>query len=320
MRNLQQKRGGLSPAAGSGFSLVQMPLDKGNRRAFTLIELLVVIGVLMVLMGILIPNLAVLTMEVESGINVLSVATATARSVAGAGVPVGTGFYSGSALLAGPGGDLRIVLERDPDTFVDPVSLPLPTTMSAYTDVQDHDYARLPRGVGMAGWAGAGSGGGLRLLAAPFVLRFDSDRRLIWREPSAEDGLLYYNGNGDQAAGKEVITAGRDRTTPWYTSSGGLYDPDDWDQDAPDYQAWDDTSANPGFHPTLHKPKLPFDAYESVVGVIVYSKKKLRAAGKSLISEATAGRPINSDGTAWLVENGKLLLFNRYTGTVSKQP
>lgn len=232
-----------------------------RRRGFTLIELLTVMGIITLLLAIGVPSVTALMnsgrlsnarQSVVSGVSV-----ARAIAVRG-GVPEGDGDFAGAAAVMMPeptaaGGELTgttiQVVRHDRFNGQNPVYEPAPNA----------SILSLPGGAAAVGIFR--DAGGMRLIAPPFVVRFNREGTLI---TTASDET------GSQAVRFDV---------------------------------YDDGTPN-----TLR----------GAIGVIVFELEDLNDAGYSIdVGEQLA----TGDDTAgaWVRDNGRHLLFNRYSGTVLNQ-
>jgi len=211
-----------------------------------------------------------------------------------------------------------------------------------YIDEQSEKYVKLPNGVGVVGIA-RHTAAQPHLLAPPFAIRFDNNGHLridgthappaaYARHPNGA-GHLFYDGdyNGDWGGGNRwPHTAAGTGTHP--RDNG--YDPAVWDPEiAGKTQYNPDTdgplnNTNPQgiFHTKAQKFMLPFDAMETVIGVIAFNKTSLYDQfGKDALKAVdnnNADPPnhgnLRPDVRQWLLENGKVMFFNRYSGAIIK--
>lgn len=293
-----------------------------TRYGFTLAELLVVIAVMGLLLGTLSMGLGATKRmgQTEAAINTISAAVAAIRSYATQDKPdmedtraddpvTYSGFtYSGVALIFTPAGELRLVendqnARNSSNNFLESPTVISGTTAyrSGYADLPGRDYIKLPRDIGVVGIARGGTGAGtLYLFTPPFALRFDENGSLISGQPTINSGfkrVVYYDGNYNNA---------------YSTSSGRTtgYNPDAWDPSV-------STVAQ-----TQGRYHLPFEELETVVGVVVYSKKALRDAGHNHAA-AGSGSPINTTAHNWILDpnggDGKVIFFSRHSGARMRQ-
>ena len=315
---MPQKRPTTCTASTSINELTHMNTHRRTSRSgFTVPELIVVLSVAIMLLGSLAPALSALrsSTQMQVAINTVSIAVTAARAYATAGTEddLGdlaeqypneyaefTGFeYSGTAMLFTPAGELRLVqnvqLARNgSNNYLQPLR-------NGYADVSERDYIKLPRDVGIVGIArNRSSITGLLLLTPPFAIRFDPHGGLVAAQPASLNRTVYYD---------------RDYNGTYTTSVGrtASYSPDAWDPNSPAYNPahWNNTE-------NLHE--LPFDEIETVVGVVIYSKRELRGSGRNHSASVALGNPINESARDWIRENGTILFFSRYSGAVIKQP
>ena len=271
---------------------------------FMITELIVVISLLAILFGMLLPSTTVMRklLAQRMATELIATAVATARAYAtttranlqNSGDPTSAGFrYSGAAVLFTPAGELRLV--NNHQRAVNGSNRPLEPEKNGYIDIAGRDYIRLPRDAGVVGIARRGNlaSASLYLLAPPFAVRYNEQGNLI-AGVSRGHRVVYYDGDYD---GRMVVSNDRD----------GDYDPDHCDPSSPTFDAscW---------HTTQHKYKVPFEAIETVVGIVIYSKNRLRGAGYGHTTDQTTSGSINADAKSWILDNGETVLFNRYTG------
>ena len=308
--------------------------------AFTLIEMIVVVAIVGILLLITFPTLAILTKHnrAEAGTNTIEVAVALARAFAPRKVPslgiINPSFpsatYSGTAIIFTPGGEIRLV-END-QVALQPGSTPLEPSFNGYADIADRDYVKMPQGAAVVGITRAGAGeNGLKLLPPPFAVRFDENGYLVVGDPAnADDRTVFYDANSN---GLYDIT--KTRSDPWWTPpSTSQYEPAYWDPGTIEYNevAQDDSTDTPGIHPDTKRQKLPFEAIESVAGMLVYDQNKFTGDGGTWHGDVpTTGDDVPTTGCGvdgqqacasidqWLQDNGKAIFFNRYTGTIHER-
>lgn len=280
-----------------------------KRNGFTLTELLIVIVVIVLLFTVAVPQFSKMINDgiEDSAVSVISAATATARVYATRTQSFSAGSYQGAALLFTPSGEVRIVrhieeaVDGGGNRLVDK-SPPL----AGYADLPGEDFFSLPEAVGVVGITrGGGIGSGaLYMMPPPFAIRFNSDGTLISRRTakgSSSNMAMYYDGD---ISGTWVLSN---------TRAAG-YNPNVYDPRSSSY-----ISSN------LHssgKIKFGIDGIDTVVAVIAYNRQELADANvdgdgipeNDLIGIAPAGQ-VKAQVANWLKANGRVMYFNRYTGT-----
>ena len=301
------------------------------RRGFTLIEMMIVVLIVVIIMGITFPMLSALQRSgrVETGLSTVSLAGSVARAWATASLPQvnqvldpagssNTGNYSGTAAIFCPTNEVRIVINHQLAT--DNGSPPTSPTFSnslefnhqnGYRDYRltnggrrDIDYIAIPSGTGIAGIHRFGLGAAdIELLAPPFAIAFDETGTLIQGHRDNPAGhisspnpanFVYYDADLNGAYDTNNV-----RTTS--------YDPADWDRDSSNARGVSDAFLNANL-----VRQLPFDAIETVAGVIIYDAAEYKAAGFNF-----SGGGFVDSGTAaydWLRENGTVVFFSPNTG------
>lgn len=291
----------------------------GTRRrnaGFTLVELLTSVFLIVVIMLIIFPVVGALKngSRVEAGLNTVSLSADVARAWSTASLPqadlgsdpvtpVFGATYSGTAAIFCPTGEVRIVIndQRAVDTGGVFLEAPLPSrpSLNGYRDFRtangartDLDYISIPTGTGICGIYRNNTGA--HLIAPPFAVAFDRDGQMI---PGANIGsgarVIYYDANYDGAYNLAQVR-----------SSLGGYNPTDWDG----LPGSNNDTANAT---TLVKP-LPFEAIETVVGVIIYDAKDAKTAGFDFSGGGDYAE--GSAGYDWLRENGTAVFFSPGSG------
>ena len=324
------------------------PQGRGGRsRGFTLTELLIVIAILILLLSVAVPAVSRLLNagREDSAFAALGAAIATARSYTGRNPVLDYGPFQGTALIVTPANELRIVQHVPDDAvssqFTDDPHLNVDRggyRLLGYADIGGEGYIRLPKGVGLVGISRHTSAQP-HLLAPPFALRFDNNGHLRvdashgvpsnYARNAAGQGHIFYDGNydGDWGGGPrgEWPEAGD------HPRDDG-YNPRFWDPEFAGKTPGDSGDADPHdnpraiYHRDQQKFMLPFDALETVIGVIAFDKQTLYSqfGPNALQSQDTDNTPPAEHGNLrpevrqWLFENGKVMFFNRYSGAVIK--
>ena len=302
---------------------------------FTLMELLVVIVIIVLLLSVSIPGITgiVRSQRVKSAVDAISSVVRAARAESSIPPEFRTGDFGGAAVIFTPGGELRIVKHFDSLNFVGQDGQRLESKYKAYQDA-GQNYTTLNADVGIVGISRVNAEQKPTLLAPPFAVRYNRHgNQISGGDPVRDaDALVYYNGNYDRTNHPETrkladrIQIERSRQQP---GGGGAYNPERWDpstdayiEDAKDGPETLDQAgrllSTTGNHPMEGRVKLPFDRYESVVGLLVYDKKDLKRT-RQLSLKSTGGLGQLDDATTeWLLENGQVIFFNRYTGAAVK--
>jgi prepilin-type N-terminal cleavage/methylation domain-containing protein len=307
--------------------------DSVSRRAaagFTIPELLVVISIMLLLFTVGLPNLKSLFKSArgESGPQIVSAAAATARAYATRSPYFSVGDYQGTAIIVTPANELRIA-EHNPSAtgpIGDPQSQP-PNLLSGagnagYSDVPGLEYVQLPEDTGLVGVVRDDTGG-LKLLAPPFAIRYNRMGNLV--AFSKKDVASGGGSTQASAFGSDfVYYDGFDYNGQYANSNprgrAATYDPKDYD---PGFNLQGRTTRN--YDTTRSRFKLPFEELETVVGVIFFSRSELEgmSGGSGYPNNTTesmlksAGGKLTPAVTTWLLQNGQLLMFNRYTGAAT---
>lgn len=215
-----------------------------------------------------------------------------------------------------------------------------PRYLNPFRDIEGVDDIRLPAGVGLAGISRGGSDNGeFQFLAPPFAIRFDPDGRIVHGK-TTQDRWVFYNGNGDTR-----LVAGNptpyDRIPITSSRSGaGNLDPDEWDPSSPEYaslplaQRRDKWLRDPVSNELTRRLRLPFEGIDTVLGVVIYDKNKFQQLFDGQVQEGWpsfevsaanvnpfADRQPSYEATvaAFLLREGRMVFFNRYTGTLVTQ-
>lgn len=307
-------------------NLASMATDP-QRSAFTLIELLVSVAIIAIVLSISFPFIRALARDtdVATGVNAAAMGGTVAQAYATKEsfvwqssaidlmqvppFPIGNtspdpGLYSGVAAIFTPANEIRITrniataydtsatpepLERKPDaaTAAQPGIEPLSKHLNGFTDILV-DYITLPGDAGVAGITRTAAGGEPLLIAPPFALWFSPSGTLMVGPDDHEH--VYY----DAAPRNGRYDVLNDRPAG--------YNPDLWDPQSGQYDPtnWDSTASRYG---------MPFEKIETIIGVLVYSKREFRSAGLNWTGGST-----NTELWDWLRENGKLVMFSQQTG------
>lgn len=276
---------------------------------FTIVELLAVIFIIALVMGIIFPVIGAMKngSRVTAGLNTVSMSSDVARQwvkqLQWAPDTAGNapnGRYSGTAAIFCPTGEVRIVrnnpiaLDQNGRYLEEGSSFGYAAGhgVNGYQDRTDIEYIAIPQGSGLAGVYRNDSG--VHLIAPPFAIAFNENGHMVQGADAGNGArVIYYDGDFD---GEYEIGDVRSNV------SGG-YSPSDWDGGK--------GSNNENPHATLLVKALPFDAIETVSGVIVYDESEFKAAGFSF-----DGGGVIDPGPAydWLRENGETVFFSPHTG------
>lgn len=304
---------------------------------FSLIELMVVMAITVFLIALSAGSINefVKANATEAGLTTVSSAMSTTRAHATRGLETGQVFdrtqFQGVALLFTPS-DLRVVrhVARRPDggRLEKGNGSALEDWQPAYREIPDVDYISMPKDAGVVGISrnGPDAVNGLLLFAPPFAIRFNPSGQLVSRRNDPMTGSterIYYDGDYN-----EEYEVGSNRGDPGYGSASNYF-PMEFDptHDAYNPSAARDTDEN--------KTRVPFEAIETVVGVIVYSEDRMEGAmldekidpmdpDESWMRASESSGAIDPDGRDWLLQEleagrARLMLFNRYTGAVMRE-
>jgi prepilin-type N-terminal cleavage/methylation domain-containing protein len=316
-----------------------------QRRGITLLEMLAVIAMIAVLVGIAAPIVGAMRRhsQVESGRNAISAATKAVRGYTTQGGPnlcaltAGDGF-SGVGMLFTPQSHIRLIentqLTRfDDGTFVEA------NGCNDFTDIPDRDYVTLPKNLGVAGIVRL-TNGSIEVISPPFGILFNKRGQIV-HSPYADPGhasygnskqnVIYYDGNYDDSIPKTSAVAGSWRGNPHALAAP--YNPELWNPNGTGYVGSNDTTSNPGNYtptasgdPDANKAKQPFDAIETVVGVIMFNNLNLqddlgRGSSPLVHSVTVDGIPVLPATTRdWILSNGDPLFVSPYTGQLVRMP
>lgn len=177
------------------------------------------------------------------------------------------------------------------------------------------------------------------------------DKGLVSETNALVEDLIFYNGNYDRnTLQASTSTLPLDKIAATFLNNraavqfhrnkpmnGGEYNPDKWFPHDPDYAMnamdGDEDVLQPGkLFITRPKPnwpknvnegkyKLPFEAIEAVMGIIVYNRQELRKTNIALDASGVEGgldtnarKWLLGDGTSDNTGNGQTIFFNHYTG------
>ena len=328
------------------------------KHGFTLIELLVVIAIMIVSIGIIIPSIDKFIEMTYDGTAKNGINTATSairayatRSIGETELPDAAktkANYNGVAIIFTPACELRMVETDLYATDSSNVFLQAKSpALFGYKDIAEREYITIPKDAGVVGILEPS--GTKKFISPPFAIRFDKNGVMQVTDPADDKTYVYYDGNYDG----NISLTGNGSSRGNAFEQGTLYKVHQWDPYDPAYtQFLDDNSKDelndddfPGKF--LHandedehygKYKLPFEKIEAVIGIIIYSKRKLRENGGtwpggtawpiSLTGcEPEPVNPSEPDGAKdtvcddfenWLKDNGEVMFFSRYTGAALK--
>ena len=279
-----------------------------HRGGFTIIEMMVVITIMVILIAISFPMMWLIERDgrIAAGINTINVSSTAARawavqskadddSVSGAN-------YSGVAILVGPADEIRLVQNHQQANGGALESAGL----NGYVDIPGRDYIAIPKGVGLVGVKRNGTGNPT-FIAPPFAIRFDENGKMVSGTANnipaanpADSRTVHYDGDNNGTYG---------------TGSGAArpsgYNPENWDGSDP--SKWNNS---------VNKWNLRFEVIEAVSAVMVFNKFEYKDAGKKLQDGNNAQKLNdfgNNGGGKWIQENGRRLVFSRYTGNVIRE-
>ncbi|XAM01461.1 prepilin-type N-terminal cleavage/methylation domain-containing protein [Phycisphaeraceae bacterium D3-23] len=288
------------------------PPHRRRPRGFTIVELLTSVFIIAVIMVIVFPVIGALQngSRIEAGLNTVGMSSDVARAWATASLPqadlnsdpaapVFGASYSGTAAIFCPTGEVRIVINdqraSSGGNFLESFSPPLNGYRDyrlAFGGKRDVDYIAFPQGTGIAGVYRNNTGA--HLIAPPFAIAYDRDGLMA---PGANIGggarVIYYDSNFDNNYDVGDVRS----------NVAGGYDPGDWDRDSAPLSA------------ELVR-ELPFEAIETVAGVIIYDERDAESAGFDFSGGGDYAQ--GSAGYNWLIENGTAVFFSPNTGTAMR--
>lgn len=262
--------------------------SRPNRRrvarpvGFTLTELLVVMAIMIVLVSVGVPSIEAMlnSGRVQNATRSVGAAVGAARAYATRDRTFLMGDYSGAAVMVLPTAGLMYVENIEEAT--DGNGTPLETRsapLNGYAQVAGTDVLGLPPSVGVVGIIrNSPGGGGVNLITPPFAVRFD------------EGGTLIAGQTGDRQVIYDFDRNGRYEHTK--TRPNG-YDPDT----------------------VVELAEVPFEAVETVIAAVVFDRAAFDSAGHDLTASGSSGA-IDTAARNWIFQNGRVLMFNRYTGSV----
>ncbi len=262
----------------------------------TLVELLAVMGIIILLMAAMIPSVGAITSQARfrTGVDTAASAVVAARAVATQPHSYPRNDYHGAAALFTPSGEIRIVYApKAPSALFETGGHSSGKSRAYYEDYPNSSSLQLPSGIRAVGIARGSKG--LKLLGAPFGVRFNKYGVLFSAASSSKlRRLIYY----DYALNE---------TYPTGPVRPGSYNPDNWDPETATNQV---AQVN-------GKYVMDFAVYETVIGVVVFDNMALREAGHDLQHATKSGwSQVNDAASEWIMENGAVLIFNRYNGKV----
>lgn len=286
-----------------------------NKQGYTLVELLVVIAIMIVSLAFIFPaiNHFIKTISESTAKNSVNTAVTAIRAYAGSSTAglnpdISTSTFSGVALIVTPANTIRLTIN---DQFAQSALSGTPYMEEiaspngpchGYKDIEDRGYINLPKDAGIVGIYQ--TSGFERYIAPPFAIHFNKEGQLIPTDPDDPSTFVFYDADDDGY----YLPYGNGANRKYTHNFGNRYDFDKWNPEI-----------STSFSGTSEPYNLPFERIEAVIGVIVYSKTKLREDGGDdwPANNDGYGWPSPYDGFAnWLKDNGEALFFSRYTGTI----
>ncbi len=282
-----------------------------RQQGFTLVELLVVIMIMLLLASIVYPLISSFqrSSKVDAAASMVAAGVASARGYANRpsadlDPEIVEVEFSGVGLLF-IGSEMRLIEndQRAKSTGNNYLES-LKDKRNGFRDIPGTKNLYLPKGTGVAGIYRTGSG--LELVPPPFAILFDKHGRLVLGRPSdpdSNDRVVYFDGDYDGKIDVNNTRVGF--KVREYSRAIGTFD---------EKHVHDNGQL-----------KLPFDVIETVIGVVVYSDSEFRDIRQEMpetryVKFTFNGKPLTcqdkNDGrvAGWLFDNGRVLLFSRYTG------
>ena len=314
-------------------------------------ELLIVISIIAIVSALALPTMNYMgrSNKVRSAVDSIQMAAAVSRAYVGLkDLGEGTGGvgddfpgagYQGTAIIFTQTNKIRFTYNDVTATntdgggnvfFIQDPRIPPPK--NGFADIEEREPVKLSSEVGLLG---IGNGRVVNeddaspvLLPPPFAVRFDVHGRLISGTDFNTDQayMVYYDGNynGDYQPGRKRNL----------THNNNVYVPAEWIPGTPQYALGSSNNdwRRPGFDPQRRRYRLPFDALESVVGVLVYDKAAFEASKAYLVCDLNEGGNPELPGyirvaddtdhpniLRWLQKHGLAVFFNRYSGTIMEK-
>lgn len=280
----------------------QSRIDNG----FTLTELIVAIAIMVVLMAVGTMSYSAMFggARTDTAINIIGSALGASRALIERERAFLKGSNDGIALVFTPGGEVRMTenvwYAKDGNKWLEDQG-DFDPPLNGYDDIQDAQRFSLPPSAGVVAIT---RDNGLKLLSPPFAVRYDKKGQIIAGNDA--ENAVYYNSDYDE----DYKTSGSSRP--------GSGNPAEWDPREED--AYNTDTSLKHWSDESNRMELPFERLEAVLAVIVYDKSAFKEAGHTLSYRMTVpATPTDSSAPGWIVNNGTVLFFNRYTGTMIKE-